>query len=485
MLWSGYMQDQWRARSNLSFTFGLRYDVDNLPSGSELKQIGGFHPTNYNNIQPRASFAYAFNGGKGVVRGGFGLFDGPFVYSDILVSWVGASEFSYMNQPFLPEFKNPSQNLIGFGPSGAVGVCDPNLVPGACIPFPGTLRADFMNFASSGAYPAPNALQQFPLGYAQKKFNQPFSEQASLEVEHQIGKDFYVSLGYQWMHASRLPVYTSINGDCPGHVEANCPKLPSGKEYFCNAPTTAACPPPSPPGVPTTAGPADPTFGFVLYVKPIGFSLYNAGTLSLRKPFSHHYNFLANYTWSKSIDIATTVNLPNTPENYLHPEFDRALGDNDVRHRFTLAFLTESPKEWPIVVRDFKFSLLSSLQSARWFSINAGFDTNGDGFPFPDRVGTSARNSYKGDPFYNVDVRLQREIPFTERVKGEASVEVFNLLNRPNVLDVDHVYGLADFAGPVPKEFGDHISSPGNPTFGSPKFAAEARQLQLSFRITF
>src|SRR5437762_1104071 len=175
MLWSGYMQDQWRARSNLSFTFGLRYDVDNLPSGSELKQIGGFHPTNYNNIQPRASFAYAFNGGKGVVRGGFGLFDGPFVYSDILVSWVGASEFSYMNQPFLPEFKNPSQNLIGFGPSGAVGVCDTHLFPGAWLRFPGTLRADFMNFASSGAYPAPNALQQFPLGYAQKKFNQPFS----------------------------------------------------------------------------------------------------------------------------------------------------------------------------------------------------------------------------------------------------------------------------------------------------------------------
>src|SRR5713101_3954020 len=484
-LWSTYIQDQWKARSNLSFTFGLRYDVDSLPSGSELKQQGGFHPTNYNNIQPRASFAYAFNGGKGVVRGGFGLFAGPFVYSDILVSWVGASEFTYMNNNNLPEFSNPSKNLIGFGPSGAVGVCDPNLVPGACIPFPGTLRADFMNFASSGAYPAPNALQQFPLGYAQKKFNQPFSEQASLEVEHQIGKDFYVSLGYQWMHASRLPVYTSINGDCPGHVEANCPKLPSGKEYFCNAPTTAACPPPSPPGVPTTAGPADPGFGFVLYVKPTGFSLYNAGTLSVRKALSHHFNFLANYTWSKSIDIATTVNLPNTPENYLHPEFDRAVGDNDVRHRFTLAFLTESPKQWPIVVRDFKLSILSSLQSARFFSINAGFDTNGDGFPFPDRVGTSARNSYKGDPFYNVDVRLQREIPFTERVKGEASVEVFNLLNRPNVLDVDHVYGLADFAGPVPKEFGDHISSPANPGFGSPKFASPARQIQVSLRISF
>src|SRR3989441_5319022 len=304
MLWSGYMQDQWRARSNLSFTFGLRYDVDNLPSGSELKQIGGFHPTNYNNIQPRASFAYAFNGGKGVVRGGFGLFDGPFVYSDILVSWVGASEFSYMNQPFLPEFKNPSQNLIGFGPSGAVGACTTNnpITPGVCFPWFPFLQQTVMDFVNTGAYPLPNNLVQVPLGYAQKKFNQPFSEQASLEVEHQLGKDLYLSLGYQWMHASRLPVYTSINGDCPGHVEANCPRLPSGKEDFCNTPTTALCPPlPPNVGAPTPGGPPDTNFGFVLYVEPIGFSLYNAGTLNLRKAFSHHYNFLANYTWSKSI----------------------------------------------------------------------------------------------------------------------------------------------------------------------------------------
>jgi len=53
------------------------------------------------------------------------------------------------------------------------------------------------------------------------------------------------------------------------------------------------------------------------------------------------------------------------------------------------------------------------------------------------------------------------------------------------VEDVDHVYGLRDFAGSVPKEFGDHISSLANPGFGSPKFASPARQLQLSFRITF
>ncbi len=483
-LYSAYVQDQWKVRSNLSLTFGLRYDVDQFPSAKDIKITtagegsapGPFHPTNFGNVQPRFGFAYAFHGNKGVVRGGAGLFTGPFVYSDILVSWIGASEFTYINNPNLPEFNNPSKSLIGFGASGAVGACTPippnPPVPALCIPTPPDLQAAFENFVATGQYPAPTNLIQFPLGYAKRDFPQPLSEQASLEVEHQIGKDLYASVGYQWMHASRLPVYSSING-----TPATDPV--TGK---CNPATITS-------GCKQFFAPIDPGFGFTLYVKPIGFSIYNAGTLSVRKAFSHHFNFLANYTYSKSIDIATTVNLPNTPENYLHPEFDRAVGDNDVRHRFTLAFLTESPKEWPLVVRDFKLSILTSLQSARRFTINTGFDTNGDLFPFSDRVGVSPRNSYKGDPYYNTDLRVQRVIPITERFKAEASVEVFNLFNRPNVEDVDHVYGLPDFVTPVPKEFGDHIApspfSGGNPGFGSPKFAAPARQLQLSLRINF
>ncbi len=474
-LWGLYAQDQWKAKPNLTLTFGLRYDVDSMPPGSDLKQVGGFHPTNYNNFQPRAAFAYSFNGGKGVVRGGAGLFVAPFVYSDILVSWVGASEFSYMHQPLLPEFNNPTQNLIGFGPSGAVGVS--NIVPTAACPAPPPFlpppvqqfvynQCSFEQFVSTGAYPPPGALDQFPLGYAKKNFPQARSEQASLEVEHEIGKNWYISLGYQWMHATRLPVYYSINGTpqpgCDPAVTSGC------KQFFV---------------------PSDPNFGFALYVKPSGWSIYNGGTLSLRKAFSSHFSMLANYTYSKSIDISTTINLPNVPENFVHPEFDRAIGDNDVRHRFVLSFLTETPKEWPRLLRDFKFSMLNTLQSPRYYSVDAGFDINGDLFPFPDRVGTLSRNTYRGDPYYDTDVRLQRVIPFNERFKGEASFEVFNIFNRVNVEEIDHVYGLPDFVTPVPRFFGDHIAPPptsgGNPGFGSPKFVAPARQIQLSFRVTF
>jgi hypothetical protein len=45
-------------------------------------------------------------------------------------------------------------------------------------------------------------------------------------------------------------------------------------------------------------------------------------------------------------------------------------------------------------------------------------------------------------------------------------------------LAVDTVYGTPAFLGPVPRKFGDGISSPANPTFGSPNFVAAARQVQ-------
>jgi len=481
-LWSLYAQDHWKIRRNLTLTLGLHYDVDTFPSAKDVNIQGGFHPTNYNNIQPRVSLADSFNGGKSVVRAGFGIFNSPFVYSDVLVSWIGASEFTYMTDPNLPEFSNPATQLIGFGASGAVGV--PSIdIPG---PPPAVQQAlatqsavAFSNFTHNGVYPSPApsptnpaGLLQFPLGYAKKKFDNPFSSIASLEVEHQFAGDYFVSLGYQYLHATRLPVYYSING------------TPAAAPFpICNPLVTSGCQPYFSP-IPT-----DPNFGFVLYVKPTGFSIYHAGTLSVRKPFTHHFNFLANYTYSKSIDISTTINLPNVPMNYLHSNLDRAVGDNNIPHRFTLALLGESPDNWNVVLRHFKASVLTNLQAARRYSIVTGFDTNNDHFPFPDRVGTIGRNTYRGDPTYTVDTRLQRVISFTERIKGEASLEVFNLLNRANVLEIDHTYGLPDFVTPVPTHYKDGIapalSSGGNPGFGAPKFVGEARQIQLSLRLNF
>jgi hypothetical protein len=441
-----YAQDQWKPISNLTLTFGLRYDIDFFPSAAEIRLNGQMHPTNYGNVQPRAGVAYSFRQGKGVVRAGFGLFTGPFDYSDIMVSWQGASGFTYMNQPILPQFSDPGNSLVGLGPSGIVGVDGPFLASQA-----------FSTFTHTGVYPSPSTLLQFPLGYAQRKFPNAYAEQASLEIENEVAQDLFVSVGYQFLHGLKLPLYLSINGVPSG-------TLPTGVQAFT---------------------PADPNFGFALMASPTGYSIYHAGTLSVRKPFAHHYSILGNYTFSKSIDLATDVQLTDTPMDYLHPQLDRAAGDNDVRQRFVLTLMAESPAAWTRALRNFKFSMLNTLQSPRYYTILAGFDVNGDGFPFADRVGDIGRNTYRGDASYTTDVRLQREFSFGERLKTEASVEVFNLFNRPNVNAIDTVYGAASFAGPIPQRFEDGISSPANPTFGSPSFVAPARQIQLALRLNF
>jgi Carboxypeptidase regulatory-like domain len=445
-LFDVYAQDQWRPASNLTVTLGLRYDIDFFPSASDIRLNGKMHPTNYGNVQQRVGLAYSFRQGRGVVRAGFGLFTGPFDYSDILVSWQGASAFTYMSQPILPGFSDPSASLAGLGPSGIVGVNGPFLASQA-----------FSTFTHTGAYPNPSSLLQFPLGYVQRKFPSAYAEQASLEVENEVAKDLSISVGYEFVHALKLPLYLSINGVSNG-------TLPSGVQSFA---------------------PADPNFGFSLLASPGGYSIYHAGILGVRKPFAHHYSILGNYTFSKSIDLATDVQLTDSPMDYLHPQLDRALGDNDVRHRFVLALLGESPSNWTPALRNLKVSMLNTLQSPRHYTIFAGFDVNGDGFPFSDRVGNIGRNTYRGDASYTTDIRLQRVLSLGERFKLEAGVEVFNLFNRANVNAIDTVYGAADFVGRVPQKFGDGVGSAANPTFGSPSFAAPSRQIQLALRLNF
>jgi len=440
-----YGQDMWKATTKLTLTAGLRYDLDIFPNAADVRLVGPMNSINFGNVQPRVGLAYSLNGGRQVARAGFGLFTGPWDYSDLMVSWSGSAPFTVMSNPLVPDLNSPG-GIAGLGPSGIVGVSGPVLAKQA-----------FLNFVKAGQYPSPSSLKQFPLGYIQRKFPNNYAELASLEIEDQLGAGWFLTAGYHFVHGLELPVYLSVNGIPNG-------TLSDGRQAFA---------------------PADPNFGFALIAEPIGFSIYHAGTLSIRRNFAQHYSVLANYTWSKSIDIATDVQLTDTPQNYLDTRADRSVGDNDVRHRATLSFLMESPSSWTWALRSLKLSMLNTLQSPRYFSILAGFDVNGDGFPFSDRAGTVGRNSYRGAAYYDSDLRLQREFQTTKRPSTELSIEGFNLFNHRNVQSVDQVYGAPDFLGSVPRYFGDNVSSPANPTFGKPNFTGSARQVQVSLRMNF
>jgi hypothetical protein len=441
-----YVQDQWRARPNLALSFGLRYDIDFLPSASDLKIVGKMNPTTFGNVQPRVGLAYAFRNGKGVVRSSFGLYTGSLEYSSLVNGWHGASAFTHMNQPLLSAFADPAEGLTGFGPAGMVGTAGPVLAGAA-----------YSNFTHNGIYPSPSILKQFPLGFVQRKFPNAYSEQANLEIENELGNGWHLTAGYHYLHAMRLQSSSSINGVPDGF-------LSDGRQKFT---------------------PADPNFGFALFGTPSGWSIYHSGSLGLRKDLAQHYSVLANYVYGKSIDIATENQLQDEPQDYLAPQLDRAVSDNDVRHRLVLTLMGESPTNWSAALRNFEVSMLNTLQSPQYYSILAGSDVNGDGFPFNDRVGSIGRNSYRGASYYDTDLRLQRLFNLTERLKLKASAEALNVLNRVNVQDVDQVYGAAEFEGPIPRNFGDGTTSPANPTFGTPTFAGAARQIQLSLKLNF
>jgi hypothetical protein len=160
-------------------------------------------------------------------------------------------------------------------------------------------------------------------------------------------------------------------------------------------------------------------------------------------------------------------------------------------------------KDINFALRDWEVSGIITLQGARPFTIFVGHDANNDTNPVTDRVGLAARNTYWGDKLKTVDLRVSRAFTFRERQKLELAADVFNIMNRDNVDEVDSVYTSPDFCGAAPHNYNDAVSKKiqtdpfsfigsctggvpfPNPDFGRPRKVFNARQFQLSFKYSF
>jgi hypothetical protein len=121
--------------------------------------------------------------------------------------------------------------------------------------------------------------------------------------------------------------------------------------------------------------------------------------------------------------------------------------------------------------------------SGRPFNLLLGFDANNDGRSQSDRPGQAGRNTGKGEPFYNVDLRLARRFFASEGRFLEFTFEAFNLFNRTNFIGINNVVGTTFINATQFDVEGIEGRAPTQPLgFTS---AAPARQLQFGARFNF
>jgi len=161
-----FIQDDWRAKPNLTISLGLRYEVQKLVTGK-----GDF--------APRFGFAWAPGNSKNgrqktVIRGGFGIFFDRVSYGDFEQAALNNGHTQLEYQVYDPTFypNIPPLSSLSLG-SNATYIVDPKL------------RADY-------------------------------SEQGALGVERQLPRNTRISATYTYDHSQHLQQTIPINTPFPG-----------------------------------------------------------------------------------------------------------------------------------------------------------------------------------------------------------------------------------------------------------------------------
>ena len=214
-------------------------------------------------------------------------------------------------------------------------------------------------------------------------------------------------------------------------------------------------------------------FGFVAVTSNSATSNYNALQVKFERRLSHGLQALASYTWSHSIDIASTdafANYFNTPSSIANPNIDRGDSDFDVRSAFTAGITYSLPSlGW----NDLSRALLGGWSADSFILARSATPVDvlsgqvfADGialYPRPNVVpgvplvlygsqypggkvlnvaafaapptgqqGDFGRNALRGFGATQGDAAFQRQFQVSERLALRFRGELFNIFNHPN-----------------------------------------------------
>ena len=346
-----YAQDEYRASSKLTVTYGLRYNLElpdiedknqysfldltsPSPLNSKVNSLGtltggiGFVGVNgasrrlqnaqTKNFDPRLGIAYRVNE-KTVLRGGFGIFHAPPFVATVTASAGFAAVTT--SRPALADGVTPQFNLSNPFPQGLIQPTGSNL-----------------GLSTLAGQNITGWLPEQKVSY---------SEQWSLDVQRELPKNFVVTIGYVGNHALNLYGAVNYNQLPDGALALGSQLLAQVPNPFYGVITDQT----SPLSAPTVQygqllRPHPQFLNMISVASPVGKSAYNALQLSLEHRFSNSLAVLFSYTHSKMIDNVGdyfSYVLGGQSQNYNCLRCDRSISLQDLPDVIRLSGQYELP----------------------------------------------------------------------------------------------------------------------------------------------
>ncbi len=250
---------------------------------------------------------------------------------------------------------------------------------------------------------------------------------------------------------------------------------------------------------------------------------YQSLQVQYQRRMSASLSAQASYTWSHSLDTASSDGFFNAPLQKVDPSLDRGSSNFDVRHSFASAVSYDLPfrrftRAAPAFLGGWSLDAVVLARTATPVNVLTGADGllmgqtnvarpdvvagqplalddpgapggktfNRAAFSIPSgRQGTLGRNVLRGFGLFQLNASLRKEISLRERTRLQLRLETFNLLNHPSFGDPTGSLQSSVF-GVSTQMLARDLGGGGNAGGLNPLYqAGGARSLQAVVRLTF